>query len=73
MKNVFTSTSLFAIMLLFVTSSCKKEEEIILIVTDMDYSKLENFKNEWEEKWNENPSIPQDEPGILTSFPLHDL
>ena len=45
----------------------KKEEEII--ETDMDHSELENFKNEWEEKWNEsNPSIPQDEPGILTRF-----
>mgnify|MGYP000616020394 CR=1 FL=1 len=29
MKNVLKSTSLFAIMLLFIISSCKKEEEII--------------------------------------------
>ena len=26
---------------------------------------LQNFKNEWEEKWN--PSIQEDEPGIITS------
>ena len=26
---------------------------------------LQNFKNDWEEKWN--PSIQEDEPGILTS------
>ena len=42
----------------------EKEEEII--DTDMDDSELENFKNEWEEKWN--PSIQEDEPGILTRF-----
>ena len=37
-----------------------------MIETDMDDSQLENFKNEWEEKWN--PSIREDEPGILTRF-----
>ena len=37
-----------------------KEEE--LIETDMDDSELENFNNEWEEKWN--PSIWEDEPGM---------
>ena len=42
----------------------EKEEE--MIETDMDDSELENFKNEWEEKWN--PSIREDEPGILTKF-----
>ena len=42
----------------------KEEEE--MIETDMDDSQLENFKNEWEEKWN--PSIREDEPGILTRF-----
>ena len=42
----------------------EKEEE--MIETDMDDSELENFKNEWEEKWN--PSIREDEPGILTRF-----
>ena len=42
----------------------KEEEEII--ETDMDDSQLENFKNEWEEKWN--PSIREDEPWILTRF-----
>ena len=42
----------------------EKEEE--MIETDMDDSQLENFKNEWEEKWN--PSIREDEPGILTRF-----
>jgi hypothetical protein len=26
---------------------------------------IQNFKNEWEEKWN--PSFQEDEPGILTS------
>ena len=41
-----------------------KEQEKI-IETDMDDFQLENFKNEWEEKWN--PSI-RDEPGILTRF-----
>ena len=39
------------------------EEE--MIETDMDDFQLENFKNEWEEKWN--PSI-RDEPWILTRF-----
>ena len=42
------------------------EEEEEIIETDMDDSELENFKNEWEEKWN--PSIRDDEPGILTRF-----
>ena len=42
------------------------EEEEEMIETDMDDSELENFKNEWEEKWN--PSIREDEPGILTRF-----
>ena len=40
-----------------------------LIETDLDDSDLENFKNEWEEKWN--PSIREDEPWIryiLTRF-----
>ena len=41
-----------------------KEQEKI-IETDMDDFQLENFKNEWEEKWN--PSI-RDEPWILTRF-----
>jgi len=56
----------------------EKEEE--MIETDMDDSELENFKNEWEEKdselenfkneWEEkwNPSIREDEPGILTKY-----
>ena len=43
-----------------------REEEEEIIETDMDDSQLENFKNEWEEKWN--PSIREDEPGILTRF-----
>ena len=34
--------------------------------TDMDEEKLENFFNEWEEKWN--PSILDDEPGIFTKI-----
>ena len=33
-----------------------------MIETDMDGSELENFKREWEEKWN--PSIREDEPRI---------
>ena len=40
-----------------------------MIETDMDDTELENFKNEWEEKWN--PSIREDEPWIryiLTRF-----
>ena len=45
-------------------SDGEKEEE--MIETDMNDSELENFKNEWEEKWN--PSIREDEPGILTRF-----
>ena len=44
----------------------EKEEE--MIETDMGHSELENFKNEWEEKWNLYLSIPQDEPGCLTKF-----
>ena len=46
-------------------AGCGEEKEE-LIETDMDESELENFKNEWEEKWN--PSIREDEPGILTKF-----
>ena len=42
------------------------EEKEEMIETDMDECELENFKNEWEEKWN--PSIREDEPGILTRF-----
>ena len=42
------------------------EEEEEMIETDMDDSELENFKNEWEEKWN--PSIREDELGILSKF-----
>ena len=42
------------------------EEGEEMIETDMDDTELENFKNEWEEKWN--PSIREDEPGILTRF-----
>ena len=45
------------------------EEEEEIIETDMDDSELENFKNEWEEKWN--PTIQEDEPGILTRFLIH--
>ena len=45
-------------------SDGEKEEE--MIETDMDDSELENFKNEWVEKWK--PSIREDEPGILTRF-----
>ena len=44
----------------------EKKEEII--ETDMNHSELENFKNEWEEKWNGNLSTPQDESGPLTKF-----
>ena len=40
-----------------------KEETI---ESDMNETELENFKNEWREKWN--PSIPEDEPGFLTRF-----
>ena len=46
-----------------ITDGEKAEE---MIETDMNESDLENFKNEWEEKWN--PSIRDDEPGILTRF-----
>ena len=42
------------------------EENEELIESNMDESELENFKNEWEEKWN--PSIREDEPDILTRF-----
>ena len=45
-------------------SDGEKEEE--MVETDMNDSELENFKNEWEEKWN--PTIQEDEPGILTRF-----
>ena len=44
------------------------EEEEEIIETDMDDSELENFKNEWEEKWI--PSIREDEPGT-TFLPIH--
>ena len=40
-----------------------KEE---MIETDMNQSELENFKNEWAEKWN--PTIREDESGFLTRF-----
>ena len=36
------------------------------IETEMDDFELENFKNEWEEKWN--PTIREDEPGICARF-----
>ena len=42
------------------------EEKEEMIETDMNETELENFKNEWREKWN--PSIPEDEPGFLTRF-----
>ena len=42
----------------------KEDQE--MIETDMNETELENFKNEWREKWN--PSIPEDEPGFLTRF-----
>ena len=42
------------------------EEKEELIETKMDDFELQNFKNEWEEKWN--PSIREDEPGIFTRF-----
>ena len=45
-------------------SDGEKEEE--MVETDMNDSELENFKNEWVEKWK--PSIREDEPGILTRF-----
>ena len=45
-------------------SDGEKEEE--MVETDMNDSELENFKNEWKEKWN--PSLPEDEPGFLTIF-----
>ena len=52
----------------FTTKQCitdgEKEEEIL--ETDIIESDLENFKNEWEEKWT--PSIREDEPWILTRF-----
>ena len=44
----------------------EKGEEVI--ETAMDHSELENFKIYWEEKWNGNLSIPQDESGPLTKF-----
>ena len=48
-------------------SDGQKEEE--MIETDMNDSELENFKNEWEEKWNPpNKPIREDEPGLLTRF-----
>ena len=38
-----------------------------LVIPPCQYEfELENFKNEWEEKWN--PTIREDEPGILTRF-----
>ena len=42
------------------------EEKEEMIETDMNQSELENFKNEWSEKWN--PTIREDEPGFLTRF-----
>ena len=42
------------------------EEKEETIETDMNQSELENFKNEWAEKWN--PTIREDEPGFLTRF-----
>ena len=45
-----------------------KEE---MIQTDMNESDLENFKNEWKEKWKPTISQPktrEDEPGILDRF-----
>jgi hypothetical protein len=45
-------------------SDGEKEEK--MVETDMNDSELENFKNEWEEKWN--PTIQEDEPGLLTKF-----
>ena len=48
---------------LSITDGEEKEETI---ETEMDDADLENFKNEWEEKWN--PTIRGDEPGILTRF-----
>ena len=46
-----------------ITDGEEKEE---MIETKMDDCELENFKNEWEEKWN--PSIREDEPGIFARF-----
>ena len=50
----------------------EEKEEMIQTDTTMDCDcvsdcecELQNFKNEWEEKWNQ--SIQEDEPGILTS------
>ena len=50
----------------------EEKEEIIQTDTKIDCDcqtdcecDLQNFKNEWEEKWN--PPIQEDEPGILTS------
>ena len=50
----------------------EEKEEIIQTDITMDCNcisdcecELQNFKNEWEEKWN--PPIQEDEPGILTS------
>ena len=50
----------------------EEKEEIIQTDITMDCNcisdcecELQNFKNEWEEKWN--LSIQEDEPGILTS------
>ena len=61
MKNSF-STYYFCPPLGVLCWSTKEE----MIETDMDDFQLENFKNEWEEKWK--PSIREDEPGILTRF-----
>ena len=44
----------------------EKGEEVI--ETAMDHSELENFKIDWEEKWNRKLSISQDESGPLTKF-----
>ena len=48
----------------------EEKEEMIQTDITMDCvsdceCELQNFKNEWEEKWN--PSIQEDEPGIITS------
>ena len=42
------------------------EEKDELIETEMDDCELENFKSEWEEKWN--PTIQENEPGIFARF-----
>jgi hypothetical protein len=39
-----------------------------MIQTDMNETQLENFKNEWKEKWISQPKIREDEPGILANL-----